>query len=126
MTYTADAPFMTMRSDPFTVQRRTAGSAVAVSTLDVALSLPERTSILEAELTRTLIRGAQLESHSATVAVVVYPGSRLNHVACLLMTFMRLGLGLFVRAATVENAKSSRVLLTVDECGNITRSVIPR
>ncbi|MGH3896950.1 MAG: hypothetical protein ACRDTA_01600 [Pseudonocardiaceae bacterium] len=126
MTNTAHAPFMTLPSGTFAGQRRTAGPAVAVSTLDVALPLAERASILEAELTRELTRDAQLESHTATVAVVVYQGGQLNHVTRLLLTFMRLGLGLFVRAATVENTKSSRVMLTVDECGNTTRLVIPR
>jgi len=125
MTNTAHAPFMTLRSGVLAVQRRTAPPANAVSTLDVALSLQERASILEAELTRALARGAQLESHTSTVAVLVHQGGQPNHVTRLLMTFMRLGLGLFLRAA-VENARSSRVMLTVDECGNITRLMIPR
>ncbi|MGH3795911.1 MAG: hypothetical protein ACRDSP_13600 [Pseudonocardiaceae bacterium] len=136
MTGTAHAPLMTLCSGTLAIAPRTVPPTVAVSKLDVSkldvpkldvpLSLQERTSVLEADVTRALTRGAQLESHTATVAVVVYPGGQRNHVADLLMTFMRLRLGLFVRASAVENAKSPRVMLTVDEWGNITRWVIPR
>lgn len=125
MANTVPAPFMTLRSGAFAAQRRPTPPTVAVSKLDQALSLPRRASILEAELTRVLARGAQLESRTATVAVVMHQGGQVNHGARLLMTFMQLGLGLFVRAATGENTKSSRVMLTVDECGNITRLMIP-
>lgn len=126
MTNTTHVPFMTLRSGALAVQGRTAPPAVTVSKPDVALSLPKRASILDVAVTQELTRGAQLESRTATVAVVVYQDGQLNHVARRLVTFMRLGLGLFVRAVTVEKARSSRVMLTVDECGNITRSVIPR
>lgn len=123
---TARAPFMTLRSAALVVQRRADPPAGAISKLDAALPLPERAAVLDAELTRALARGAQLESHTATVAVVVYQGGQLNPIARLLVTFMRLGLGLFLGAVTVGNTNSSRVMLTVDECGNITRWVIPR
>lgn len=127
MTNTVHAPFITLRSGALAVQRRTAPPAVAVSKPDVALSLPKRAAALDVALTQVLTtRGARLESRTATVAVVVYQDDQLNHVARRLLTFMRLGLGLFVRAVTVDKAQSSRVMLTVNECGSITRSVIPR
>lgn len=125
MTNTAHAPFMTLHSGALTVPGRTAAPAVAVSKPDIALSLPERASVLDVTVTQILTRGAQLESRTATVAVVVYQDAQLNHVTRRLVTFMKLGLGLFVRAVTVEQATSLRMMLTVDEYGNITRSVIP-
>lgn len=100
MTHTAHAPLMTM-------------------------PLPERTSILESALTRSMTRDARLKSRTATVAVVEYQSARRNSFTRLLVTGMKTGLGLFVRTTAVENAKSSRVMLTVDERGTITRLVLP-
>lgn len=125
MTETTHAPLTTLFPAALTIRQRPAPAAVTVSTPDTRLPLQERASILESAVSEALATGAQLESHTATVAVVTYQGSPLNHATRLLVTMMRLGLGLFARAAA-EHVKSSRVMLTVDECGNLTRWALPR
>lgn len=123
MSHTAHAPFLTLCSSVRTTQSHPIPAAVTVP----PLSLEKRAAVLDAEVTRGMAKGAELESHTATVAVVVYPGDKPNHVACLLLAFLRCRLGLFTRAAAVpENVKSSRVMLTVDEVGNLTRWALPR
>jgi hypothetical protein len=121
MSHTAHAPLLTLRSSVHTVRSHPVPLAVS------PLSLEERAAVLDAGVSRALGKGAELESHTATVAVVVYPGDKPNHVAHLLLTFLRCRLGLFTRAAAApENVKCSRVMLTVDECGNVTRWALPR
>lgn len=123
MSHTAHAPLLTLCSSVRTTQSHPVPSAVTVS----PLPLDERRAVLEAEVSRVLGKGAELESRTATVAVVVYPGDKPNHVAHLLLTFLSCRLGLFARAAAApEKVKSSRVMLTVDECGNVTRWTLPR
>lgn len=140
MADTPHAPLMTLRSHRFTTQPRpvpcattgttTTGTTTGATTgapapLDLPLPLRERAAILTAEVTRARSGHARLESRTATVAVVAYPGDRLNRVAQPLVRFLGRGLGLFVRAAA-DPPTSSRVLLTVDDCGNVTRRSIPR
>ncbi|HEX2301061.1 MAG TPA: hypothetical protein VHH34_21560 [Pseudonocardiaceae bacterium] len=103
-------------------------SASAVS----PLSLEERAAALDAEVSRLLDKGAELESHTATVAVVVCPEDQPNQVTDLVLTFLRYRLGLFTRATTApekgapEIGKWARLMLTVDEGGNLTRWALPR
>lgn len=133
MADTPHAPLMTLRSHRFTTQPRPVPCATTGATtttgapapLDLPLPLRERAAILTAEVTRARSGHARLESRTATVAVVAYPGDRLNRVAQPLVRFLGRGLGLFVRAAA-DPPTSSRVLLTVDDCGNVTRRSIPR
>lgn len=123
MSHTAHAPLLSLYTSVRTARSHPVPPVVTVS----PLSLPERAAVLDAEVGRARDKGAEPESHTATVAVLAYPGGKPSHVAQLLLTFLTLRLGLFTRAvAAPENAKSSRVMLTVDECGNVTRWALPR
>jgi hypothetical protein len=124
MTRTIHLPLTTLCLRALSVPQQTTPRTVAVSRSDVPLSLRERASVLEIDVTRALARGAQLESHTATVAVVAYHDGHRNHLTHLLMAFLKTRLGLFIRVAA-GNEKWSRVMLAVDECGNITRRVLP-
>lgn len=122
MSHTAHAPLLSLVTSVRTARSQPVPPVVTVS----PLSLQERAAVLDAEVSRARGNGAEPESHSATVAVLVYPGGAPNHVAALLLSFLRLRLGLFTRAAAPESTKTSRVMLTVNECGDVTRWVLPR
>ncbi|MGH3912755.1 MAG: hypothetical protein ACRDTC_05005 [Pseudonocardiaceae bacterium] len=124
MTHTTHAPLMTLCHSALTVGQHAASPTIAAWKPNEALSLQQQAAVLENDLTQELARGAQLESRTATVAVVMYPAGQLNYLARLLVRSLRLGLGLFAR--TVNDVQSARVMLTVDEYGNITRRVLPR
>lgn len=122
MTDTTHAPLMTLCYSGVTGRQRPAPPAAVSGRPEVPLSLVERASVLDAAMAHALAKGAELESRTATVAVLVQRNGSVNRTAQLLMTFMRLGLGLFTRPAD----QASRVMLTVDEHGNVTRWALPR
>lgn len=119
MTDITHAPLITLRYHVLTYRKHADALAAASG---APLPLQERVAVLDSAVTEAQAGGARLESHTATVAVLRYPKGPLNHAGQLLVTVLRLGLGLFSRAAAEQ---ASRVMLTVDECGNITRWSLP-
>ena len=122
MTDTTHAPLMTLCYTGLGRQRPAPSAAVSGQP-EAPLSLSERAAVLDTAVAHALTKGAELESHTATVAVVVSQHGSLNRTAQLLVTCLRFGLGLCVRPAA---DRASRVMLTVDERGHLTRWALPR
>ena len=82
-------------------------------------------ALLTAAVQRDIAAGAQVE-HVGDATVVLTYGRRPNHVLHLLLTLLTFGLWAVVWAVLafggLSSARPSRVMLTVDPYGNITRT----
>jgi hypothetical protein len=82
-------------------------------------------ALLTAAVQRDIAAGAQVE-HVGDATVVLTYGRRPNHVLHLLLTLLTFGLWAVVWAVLafggLSSARPSRVMLTVDPHGNITKT----
>jgi len=82
-------------------------------------------ALLTAAVQRDIAAGARVE-HAGDATVVLTYGRRPNHVLHLLLTVLTFGLWAVVWAVLafggLSSARPSRVMLTVDPHGNITRT----
>ena len=91
---------------------------------DTTLAQQEQTAILEQEIVQALAKGARLESRTTTAAVVVYNNNPTKYVMHAILTLLTFGLWLMLLLMVMLLARASRVMITVDECGNIARQAI--
>ena len=80
-------------------------------------------ALLTTEVQREIAAGGRVEHASDTTAVLAH-GARLNHVLHLLLSVFTFGLWLVVWVVLAATGAPSRVMLTVDPCGNVTRTPV--
>lgn len=106
-----------------TVEARSRSYGAPRSTTPVT---PEHAAqLLTAEVQRSIMQGATVEYTTDTTAVLQYRSST-NHLVHAVLTLLTFGFWLIVWLVALVIAKPSRVMLTVDECGNISREHIRR
>jgi hypothetical protein len=77
-------------------------------------------ALLAAEVQRAVAAGGRVE-HATDLTAVIVHGQRPSHVLHLLLSVVTAGLWLVVWLLAAVTNRPVRVLLAVDECGNITR-----
>ena len=80
-------------------------------------------ALLTVAVQREIAAGGRVEHASDTTAVLAH-GARLNHVLHLLLSVFTFGLWLVVWVVLAATGAPSRVMLTVDPCGNVTRTPV--
>ena len=81
-----------------------------------------RRSALERAVAAELATGGRLESQTSFNAVILH-GGKINHVLHAILSLLTLGFWLIIWLLIVLTSKPSRVLLTVNEAGEIEKTV---
>jgi len=104
-----------------TIEARARATAPALRTEPVTREVAS--ALLTVAVQREIAAGGRVEHASDTTAVLAH-GARLNHVLHLLLSVFTFGLWLVVWVVLAATGAPSRVMLTVDPCGNVTRTPV--
>lgn len=83
---------------------------------------PEARAALDRAVAQELATGAQLESQTSTNAVL-RRGKPVNHILHLILSVLTAGIWLIVWAILVATNKPQRIVLSLNEQGQVERTV---